>query len=417
MRILNFGSCNIDHVYSVDHFVRPGETITAERMNTFPGGKGLNQSIAIARSGSAVYHAGCIGHDGDIARAALEGAGVDTRYLKEGDSPTGHAIIEVDKNGENSIIIYGGANRQITREYIDEVLSDFDSDTVLVLQNEINSLFYLIDRAYERGMKIVLNPSPFEPRLLEIDTAKLFMLILNETEAFSFSGTDSVSDACEFFLNRKSRLKVIMTLGADGCIYIDPESREMIEQSAYQVDVKDTTSAGDTFSGYFVSAFARGESIKDALKLASVAASLATSKEGASTSIPTEAEVAKACKLLKPCSRASYEERMTEEKIRNYISENLSDATLSSLSDLLGYTHSYTSATVKRLMKMNFSELLQRRRCERAAEMLSSTSMSVDEIIEAVGYKNGNFFRKKFKEIFGMSPLDYKKQKCVGGKK
>ncbi len=417
MKILNFGSCNIDHVYSVDHFVRPGETITAERMNTFPGGKGLNQSIAIARSGTAVYHAGCIGHDGEIVKAALLGAGVDTRYLKEVDSPTGHAIIEVDKNGENSIIIFGGANRQITREYIDEVLSDFDSDSVLVLQNEINDIAYLIDRAYEKGMKIVLNPSPFEPGLLGLDMSKLSMLILNETEAFAFSGKDTVSAACEYFLNKKSSLRVIMTLGADGCIYIDPESGEMLEQSAYQVDVKDTTSAGDTFSGYFVSAFARGESNGNALKLASVAASLATSKEGASTSIPTEAEVAKACKLLKPYLRASFEDKMTEEKIRNYISDNLTYATLSSLSDLLGYTRSYTSATVKRLTKMNFSELLQCERCKMAAKMLESTSVSVDDIIEAVGYKNGNFFRRIFKETFGMSPLEYRKQKGVGGKK
>ncbi len=411
MKILNFGSCNIDHVYSVDHFVRPGETITADRMNTFPGGKGLNQSIAIARSGTEVFHAGCIGHDGDIARNTLLAAGVETRYLKEVDAPTGHAIIEVDQKGENSIIIFGGANRQITREYIDEVLSNFDEDTVLVLQNEINELFYLIDSAHERGMKIVLNPSPFESSLLEINLDKLFMLILNETEAFAFSGKSSVSDACDFFLGGGGSLKVIMTLGADGCIYIDPESGEMVKQSAYRVSVKDTTSAGDTFSGYFVSAYARGERIETALRTASIAAALATSKEGASTSIPTDSEVKAALKTLKPYPKTEFSEMTREEKLKKYISCNLCSATLAGYASTLGYTTSYTSALVKSITGMTFVEYLQHERCMRAAELLVSSSISIEEIIEAVGYKNGNFFRQKFKEIFSVSPLEYRKQK------
>lgn len=416
MNILNFGSCNIDHVYSVDHFVRPGETITSDRMNDFPGGKGLNQSIAISRSGAKVFHAGCIGNDGSMAKATLEGAGVDTRYLKTVDAPTGHAIIQVDKNGENNIIIFGGANRKITKDYVDEVLSHFDADTVVVLQNEISELSYIIDRASEKGMKIILNPSPFEEELLNIDLDKLFMLILNETEAFAFSKTDTVSAACEFFLKNKGSLKVIITLGADGCIYLDGESGEIIEQSAYCVDVVDTTSAGDTFSGYFVSALSRGEGTTEALKKASAAAALATSKEGASTSIPTKDEVERALNTLKPYTRPNYDEKK-EEKIKKYISDNLCDATLSGLARLLGYTPSYAAAKVKAVTGSSFTELLQRERCSRAAGLLSESTMPVDEIIETVGYKNGNFFRKKFKEIYKMSPMSFRKQKRISEEK
>ena len=416
MNILNFGSCNIDHVYSVDHFVRPGETITSDRMNDFPGGKGLNQSIAISRSGAKVFHAGCIGNDGGMAKDTLEEAGVDTRYLKTVDAPTGHAIIQVDKNGENNIIIFGGANRKLTKDYVDEVLSHFDADTVVVLQNEISELSYIIDRASEKGMKIILNPSPFEEELLNIDLDKLFMLILNETEAFAFSKTDNVSAACEFFLNNKGSLKVIITLGADGCIYLDGESGEIIEQSAYCVDVVDTTSAGDTFSGYFVSALSRGEGTTEALKKASAAAALATSKEGASTSIPTKDEVERALNTLKPYTRPNYDEKK-EEKIKKYISDNLCDATLSGLARLLGYTPSYAAAKVKAVTGLSFTELLQRERCTRAAGLLLESTMSVDEIIEAVGYKNGNFFRKKFKEIYKMSPMSFRKQKRISEEK
>ena len=409
MNILNFGSCNIDHVYSLDHFVRPGETITSERLCDFPGGKGLNQSIAISRSGTKVYHAGCIGSDGGMAKETLEGSGVDTTYLKTVDAPTGHAIIQVDKNGENNIIIFGGANRKITKDYVDEVLSHFDADTIVVLQNEISELSYIIDRASDIGMKIILNPSPFEESLLDIDIKKLFMLILNETEGFAFLKTDTVSAACDFFLADKNFPKVIMTLGADGCIYLDPKSGERLEQSAYCVDVVDTTSAGDTFSGYFISALAHGDDTADALKKASAAAALATSKEGASVSIPKKDEVERALGTLKPLCRKGFGENEVLEKIKRYISDHLTDATLGGLASTLGYSPSYTAAKIKAVSGMSFTDYLQRERCIKAAEMLLHGDASIEGIIGAVGYKNGNFFRKKFKEMFDMSPLEYRK--------
>ena len=147
MKILCFGSCNIDYVYGLKHIVRPGETISAGSMEQFPGGKGLNQSIALAKAGAEVYHAGCVGNDGLILIDTLAEYGVDTSYIKTVDAKTGQAIIQVDDNGENGIFIYQGANIMITEEYIDEVLSDFSSDDILLVQNEISNLRYLLKKS------------------------------------------------------------------------------------------------------------------------------------------------------------------------------------------------------------------------------------------------------------------------------
>ncbi len=183
MKILNLGSCNIDYVYSVKSIVREGETVKSNTMEVFPGGKGLNQSIALSRAGADVYHAGCIGSDGDMLKAVLCDSGVDISYLKNVDIKNGHAIIQVNERGENSIIIYAGSNGSVTKEYIDTVLEDFGEGDMLLLQNEVSNVGYAVNRAYEKGMCIMLNPSPINDRIYEIDFSKLSYLILNETEA------------------------------------------------------------------------------------------------------------------------------------------------------------------------------------------------------------------------------------------
>ena len=136
MRVLNFGSLNIDYVYSVDHFVQKGETISSSMLNVFSGGKGLNQSVALSRAGVEVYHAGMIGMDGLFLVELLEDAGVDTRYVvRSKDVRTGNAIIQNDSQGDNCIILYGGANQAVSKEMIDNVLKEFGSGDWLVLQN------------------------------------------------------------------------------------------------------------------------------------------------------------------------------------------------------------------------------------------------------------------------------------------
>ena len=136
MKILNYGSCNIDYVYALDHILKVGETLVADKLSIFPGGKGLNQSIAIARAGAPVYHAGCVGSDGDFLIELMSESGVDTSYIKRVNEKNGHAIIEVSRKGDNSIFIYAGSNGMIEKADIDRVLSDFSSGDILLLQND-----------------------------------------------------------------------------------------------------------------------------------------------------------------------------------------------------------------------------------------------------------------------------------------
>ncbi len=285
MRILNFGSCNIDFVYSVDNMVNPGETISAKCVEKFPGGKGLNQSIACARAGIPVFHAGNIGGDGVFLREVMESSGVDTRYLKITDTLTGHAIIQVTPNGENSIIVYGGANEEITKEYVDEVMINFSENDFLILQNEISEIPYIVEKAFEIGMKIVLNPSPFNDRIKIIDFDRISYLILNEHEAESLSGKTEKEGFIKWCRKNHPDIKVILTLGKQGSIYFDKDVE--IAQDAYKVNAVDTTAAGDTFTGFFFASICKGETPQNALKIASMASAISVTKKGAASSIPT----------------------------------------------------------------------------------------------------------------------------------
>lgn len=250
MKILNFGSCNVDYVYSVEHIVVPGETISSNKLELFPGGKGLNQSIAAARAGATVYHAGCIGNDGKMLKDILIKSGVDTSYLYELDTKNGHAVIQVSSQGENSIFLYPGSNALVTKEIVDEVFEDFSKGDILLLQNEISNVPYIIDKASEKGMKIAFNPAPFTESLKSINFNKLTFLILNETEAMSFTGRSDPIDSIYYIDKRYKDLTVVLTIGKDGCIYL--KNGNVKRQSAFKVKVKDTTAAGDTFIGYFL---------------------------------------------------------------------------------------------------------------------------------------------------------------------
>ena len=168
MKIVNFGSCNIDYVYSLDHIVNVGETETTYKLETFAGGKGLNQSIALARAGAKVYHAGCIGEAGEMLREIMSDSGVDLSYIKNTTTKNGHAIIQVSAKGDNSIFIYPGSNAEVSKDYIDSVLEDFEKGDILLLQNEISNVNYIIEKAYEKQMQIILNPSPINEKINEI---------------------------------------------------------------------------------------------------------------------------------------------------------------------------------------------------------------------------------------------------------
>jgi len=289
IKILNFGSLNIDRVYTVDSFVRPGETIPSINFEMFPGGKGLNQSIAVARAGSQIYHAGKIGPDGQMLMSALIENGIHTDFVLKNGTYSGHAVIQVNKYGSNCILLHGGANQEITKSEVDMVFDSFSAGDILLLQNEINNIPYIIDKAFSKYMKIVLNPSPMDSVLKEADLNKISYLILNEVEGGDFTGETHPYKIMDSLLNRFPHLKVVLTLGKSGAMYGDELNR--IQQGVYQVNTVDTTAAGDTFLGYFISRISMGSPSWSAMKMAALASALSVTKKGASTSIPTWDEV------------------------------------------------------------------------------------------------------------------------------
>ena len=293
MRVLSFGSLNIDYVYEVPRFVGGGETLSALSLSRFSGGKGLNQSIALARAGLEVRHAGAVGRDGLFLLEELREAGVRTESVEVlEDARTGHAIIQRTPSGENCILLYGGANRRITREQIDRVLSDFGPGDALALQNETSELPYLAERARERGLTVALNPSPMEDGLLPLLPLANYLL-LNEIEAAQLlQGLGKpVPEAGEDLAAALAlpSTAVVLTLGSQGSLFAD--GTRLVRQAAVPVRAVDTTAAGDTYTGFFLAGVLSGRSVEWSMKYASSAAAIAVTRPGAAPSIPSRAEV------------------------------------------------------------------------------------------------------------------------------
>ena len=296
MKILVFGSLNIDRTYTVDHFVRKGETMTADRMDLFRGGKGFNQAVALARAGVPVAMAGAVGSDGAFLLDPLRAEGVDISHIKVTEGSSGHAVIMVDKSGANSIIILAGANGTITEEDADEVLKDYGEGDWIVLQNEISSLDYILNAAHGKGMRVVLNPSPFNETVAACDFTCVDYLIVNEVEAAAVGGLAADASFDEILMavrERYPQLNILMTLGHRGSVLLEKDG-ERIECGIYRTDAVDTTAAGDCFTGYYLAGLFRGESADKALKTAAVASGISVSRMGASPSIPHRREVEKA---------------------------------------------------------------------------------------------------------------------------
>jgi len=289
MKVLNYGSLNLDYVYRVDHIIAGGETEATAGMETFPGGKGLNQSIALAKAGAEVYHAGQVGEEGELLIRMCRDAGVHTDYLKKVPGKSGHTIIQVDKNGQNSILLFGGANRSQSKEDADRTISHFGKGDMILLQNEINHLDYLIDRAFEQEMEIALNPSPFDSGLDSCDLNKVSLFFVNEIEGGMISGEKDPDRILDVMKEKYPKAATVLTLGGNGCIYQDAGGR--VRQPIFKVPVVDTTAAGDTFTGFFIASIIRKMSPEDGLRLAAKASSIAVSRSGAAPSIPTLAEV------------------------------------------------------------------------------------------------------------------------------
>ena len=296
MNVVNFGSLNIDHVYAVDHFCRAGETIHTKSYTQNAGGKGLNQSIAVSRSGQKVHHAGLLGPEGARLAELLSGSGVDLRYLKHTDVPQGHAVIQVQPDGQNCIFLYGGSNQAVTPQEIDEVLMQLNAGDYLLLQNEIANLTYLLRAAARRGLRVVLNASPISDELLNADLSGVAWLVGNVTDCAAMAGCGDAQAGSETREQRYPSLGILLTLGSEGSVSWKDGTE--VRQCAYPVKAVDTTGAGDTFMGYFVGCLAQGMERQTAMQYASMASAISVTRPGAAASIPLMDEVRAAVEAL-----------------------------------------------------------------------------------------------------------------------
>jgi len=281
MKVLNFGSLNIDHVYRVSHIVLPGETLAAASYQRFAGGKGLNQSVALARAqtGVEILHAGMIGTEGTFLQELLESEGVNCENISISPTiPTGQALIQVADNGENSIVLLGGANQAITTTAVTTVLNKLAAGDFVVLQNEISVTPEVIRQAAQRQLRVFFNPAPMGPEVFSYPLECVDTLILNETEAKALQEQIPLAG---------QPWNLLLTLGSRGACYRPAGGGPEIQIAAAPVEkVVDTTAAGDTFLGYFVAALAARMELRAALELSARAAAVTLSRPGAAESIP-----------------------------------------------------------------------------------------------------------------------------------
>ena len=289
MKILNLGSMNVDNVYKVDEFLLPGETKLSQGLNLFCGGKGLNQSIAAARAGNEVWHAGLVGEDGGMLLDKLAENGVNTSLIRQVPGKGGHTVIQVNRQGQNCILLYGGTNRMLTREIIDDIFDTFGPEGAILLQNEINLLPYVMETAHRRGLPIFFNAAPMDEQVHQCDLSLVDWLIVNEVEGQQLAGDCPEEDILPVLSQKYPGMSILLTLGSRGAACLHRGEKHTI--GVCSVKPVDTTAAGDTFSGYFMYGVLKGLAIPDCLRLATAASALCVGRAGAADSVPLKAEV------------------------------------------------------------------------------------------------------------------------------
>ena len=292
-KLVNLGSLCIDHVYQVPAFTGPGETVSSRSHEVFPGGKGLNQSIAAARAGVDVIHVGCVGEDGRWLRDALAAEGVDVSGLRVAEGSSGHAVIQVNEVGQNAIVVFGGTNRTLVEDDMRTAVERVASDDWLLLQNEINDIELVLRLADQRGCQVAFNVAPVDGREAGYDLSGVRLLIVNEIEAAALAGTgpagDDWSGVVAALARRAPKAAIVLTLGSDGLVYADEAGLSALP--AYAATAVDETAAGDAFIGFLMASLIRGESMRDALRMGSAAGALAVTRAGAASSLPAVADV------------------------------------------------------------------------------------------------------------------------------
>ena len=284
MKVYNLGSLNVDYVYTVDHFVAAGETISSSKLEVFPGGKGLNQSVALARAGADVVHGALVGDGAEFLAEQMASSGVDVTKLCRAAGSPGHAIIQVDRNGENCIMLYSGTNGALDADYVESFLAGGKKGDVLLLQNETNCIKEAMVLAHEKGMAIAFNPSPYNEKIAELPLELVDFWFCNEIEGAALTGFTEPDEICKAFLEKYPASSLILTLGEEGSIFCSAGCT--VKQKPYKSTPVDTTAAGDTFTGYFLASVAAGKTFADAMDAASRASAITVSRMGASSSIP-----------------------------------------------------------------------------------------------------------------------------------
>lgn len=289
MAIINIGSVNIDYVYQVEHFVKPGETLSSTGYQRLLGGKGANQSIALARAGADVFHLGKINTLDVEFKQRLIRDGIDCKYLECIDTPSGHAIIQVTPSAENAIVLFGGANLEITEKDIIYALDGAKSSDWVLTQNETNCVEQVLLQAKHQGLKVAFNPAPMTDSVQQLPNHCIDLLIVNEVEAHAISGQQDLEQMTEYFQQQWPTAEVLITMGKAGVRMLKKD--QIIDVPAFSVDAVDTTAAGDTFIGYFLAAYSDHSDGVTALRRACAASALAVTKAGAAQSIPSAEEV------------------------------------------------------------------------------------------------------------------------------
>ncbi|KCV82521.1 PfkB domain-containing protein [Actibacterium atlanticum] len=279
MAVFNLGSINIDHFYEVAHLPAPGETIAAKTYRTGLGGKGANQSVAAARAGAKVFHGGAVGAGGEWARAALGSFGVDTSNVVKLAEPSGHAVICVDPDAENSIVIVPGANRRLTGADAEAALRFAKVGDVLLLQNETSAQADAARIGREKGLFVIYSAAPFDVRAVQAVLPYIDMLVMNEVEA------QQLHEA----LGAAELPQTVITLGARGAVWC--KSGSEIAQPGFEVGPIDTTGAGDCFTGALAAAMDRGLPGTDVLRFAVAASALQVTKPGTAAAMPGLEEI------------------------------------------------------------------------------------------------------------------------------
>lgn len=292
MRIMNLGSLNIDKVYMVERFVQKGGLISAQRMETVLGGKGFNQSLALARAGARVLHVGAVGQDGVGLRDMLQAEGVDVTGILTAPGLSGHTVIQVDPSGHHSVIITAGANVQITPTMIDAGLLQCQPGDWFLTQNETSCVAYGMEQAKAAGLRVAFNPWPMNEALRDYPLELVDVFVLHLADGASLGGLAPTADpeaVLERLLEIYPKAAVALALGDGGSLCAAHGQRA--RQKLFPVNVVNTVAAVDTFCGFFLWAYDAGEPLEEVLRLASAAAALAMSRAGAWHFIPTLAQV------------------------------------------------------------------------------------------------------------------------------